>query len=73
MIKEGYTLREAAQAQNINSHTLHEWVKKERRGEEPARENARIRDGKGRAWGWLKRVAERQPHLYVHWKAGFAP
>jgi len=35
VIKEGYSLRDAAQALNINSQTLHEWVKKARKGEEP--------------------------------------
>jgi RNA-directed DNA polymerase len=27
----------------------------------------RFRYAKGRAWGWLKRVKSREPHLFAHW------
>ena len=33
----------------------------------------KVRNGVGRAWAWMRRIAVAQPGLFAHWVAGFTP
>jgi hypothetical protein len=43
--------------------TLARWIR---------RKSKRLYGHRRQSWGWVARIAQREPHLFVHWRLGYA-